>query len=110
MDQNDSFGTARGNHIILLVYAFSYHYIYICKIVYCPVELPGQLPVPDLHNCPASARSQSLHLIPMPHVFVSVVIHGAQITVLQTVSQQTLALAQKPSRVCPGGQGKGLMS
>ena len=70
--------------------AFSYLFIYICKIVNCSVELPGQLPVPDLHNCPVSAGSQSSQLSPVPHVFVSVLLHGAQVTVLQTVSQHTL--------------------
>ena len=75
---------------MLIVSAISYLYIYKCNIVNCPVGLPGQLPVPEVHNCPASARSQSSHLLPVPHVFVSVVLSGAQVTLMQTVSQQTL--------------------
>jgi hypothetical protein len=41
------------------VSSFSYLYIHIFKIVNCPVELPGQVPVPDIHNCPVSAGAQS---------------------------------------------------
>ena len=53
----------------------------------CPVDLPDQLEVPDLHNSPMSAGSQ---LLQVPHVFVSALLCGAQVTVVQTVSWQTL--------------------
>ena len=59
-------------------------------MVNCPVELPVKLPVPDIQNCSASARSKSSHLLPVPHVFLSVLISKALVTVLQTVSQKTL--------------------
>ena len=62
--------------------------MYISKIVNCPIELQGKLPVPDIHNCPASARSQFSHLLPVPHIFVSSVLRGAQVTVLKTVCPQ----------------------
>ena len=65
-------------------------WIYICKIVNCPVELPGQVPVPDIHNCPVSAGAQSAKMLHVLQVFVSALLSGAQVTFLQTVRQQTL--------------------
>ena len=52
--------------------------------------MPGQVPVPDIHNCPVSAGAQSAKMLPLPHVFVSALLIGAQVTFLQTVCQQTL--------------------
>ena len=75
---------------ILLVSSFSYLYIHICKIVNYPVVFPGQVPVPDIHNCQVSASAQSAKMLPVPHVFVSALLSGAQVTFLQTVCQQTL--------------------
>jgi hypothetical protein len=59
--------------------SFFYLYIHICKIVNCPVELPGQVSVPYIHNCPVSAGAQSAKMLPVPHVFVSALLSGAQV-------------------------------
>ena len=49
-----------------------------------------QVPVPDIHNCPVSAGAQSAKMLTVPHVIVSALLSGAQVTFMQTVCQQTL--------------------
>ena len=58
---------------------------HVRKNVNCPVELPGQVPVPDIHNSSVSAGAQSAKMLPVPHVFVSALLSGAQVTFLKTV-------------------------
>jgi hypothetical protein len=51
------------------VFSFSFLNINVnvnsCKNVNCPVELPGQVPVPDICNCPVSSGAQKCYLCPI---------------------------------------------
>jgi hypothetical protein len=82
---------------ILLVSSLSYLYIHICKIVNCPVELPGQVPVPDIHNCPVSACAKSAkNVTSVPRICECFAKLGSS-------RHWKLAPAQKPSNMSVSG-------